>query len=47
MIKSSCSLLADVDPTYSGARLEGDEVTLPFIQKMMDDFKSQNKLHRK
>ena len=39
--------ITDVDPTYDGARMEGDEVTLPFVQKMMEDFKNQKKLHRR
>ncbi|KAJ7963877.1 Serine/threonine-protein phosphatase [Quillaja saponaria] len=38
---------ADVEPQYSGARIEGDEVTLDFVKKMMDDFKNQKCLHKR
>ncbi|GJP63921.1 hypothetical protein CLOP_g20950 [Closterium sp. NIES-67] len=37
----------DVEATYDGPRMEGEEVTLPFVQKMMDAFKNQKKLHRR
>ncbi|KAL9347749.1 hypothetical protein Peur_059115 [Populus x canadensis] len=37
----------DVEPQYSGARIEGDIVTLDFIKKMMDDFKNQKCLHKR
>ncbi|KAL3502844.1 hypothetical protein ACH5RR_037293 [Cinchona calisaya] len=37
----------DVEPEYSGARIEGDVVTLDFVKKMMDDFKNQKSLHRR
>ncbi|KAJ7963879.1 Serine/threonine protein phosphatase [Quillaja saponaria] len=37
----------DVEPQYSGARIEGDEVTLDFVKKMMDDFKNQKCLHKR
>ncbi|XP_016165799.1 serine/threonine-protein phosphatase 5 [Arachis ipaensis] len=36
----------DVEPQYSGARIEGDVVTLDFVKKMMDDFKNQKCLHK-
>jgi serine/threonine-protein phosphatase 5 len=36
-----------VEPQYSGARIEGDIVTLDFIKKMMDDFKNQKCLHKR
>ncbi|WCJ24823.1 Serine/threonine-protein phosphatase 5 [Euphorbia peplus] len=37
----------DVEPQYSGARIEGDTITLDFVQKMMDDFKNQKCLHKR
>ncbi|KAI4308063.1 hypothetical protein L6164_031179 [Bauhinia variegata] len=37
----------DVEPQYSGARIEGDVVTLDFVKKMMDDFKNQKFLHKR
>ncbi|CAI5465157.1 unnamed protein product [Closterium sp. Yama58-4] len=37
----------EVEATYDGPRLEGEEVTLSFVQKMMDAFKNQKKLHRR
>ncbi|KAK3042422.1 hypothetical protein RJ639_000146 [Escallonia herrerae] len=37
----------DVEPQYTGARIEGDVVTLDFVKKMMDDFKNQKFLHRR
>ncbi|XP_054799323.1 serine/threonine-protein phosphatase 5 isoform X1 [Prosopis cineraria] len=38
---------ADVEPQYTGARIEGDVVTLDFVKKMMDDFKNQKCLHKR
>ncbi|CAK9176413.1 unnamed protein product [Ilex paraguariensis] len=37
----------DVEPQYTGARIEGDVVTLDFVKKMMDDFKNQKCLHKR
>ncbi|XP_073284032.1 serine/threonine-protein phosphatase 5-like isoform X1 [Primulina huaijiensis] len=37
----------DVEPQYSGARIEGDVVTLDFVKQMMDDFKNQKCLHKR
>ncbi|PSS17650.1 Serine/threonine-protein like [Actinidia chinensis var. chinensis] len=37
----------DVEPQYSGARIEGDVITLDFVKKMMDDFKNQKCLHKR
>ncbi|KAL3638278.1 Serine/threonine-protein phosphatase 5 [Castilleja foliolosa] len=37
----------DVEPQYSGPRIEGDVVTLDFVKKMMDDFKKQKCLHKR
>ncbi|XP_027340580.1 serine/threonine-protein phosphatase 5 isoform X1 [Abrus precatorius] len=37
----------DVEPQYSGARIEGDVVTLDFVKKMMEDFKNQKCLHKR
>ncbi|KAL4332503.1 hypothetical protein GQ457_07G003810 [Hibiscus cannabinus] len=36
-----------VEPQYSGAKIEGDVVTLDFVKKMMDDFKNQKCLHKR
>ncbi|KAL8130103.1 hypothetical protein V2J09_019258 [Rumex salicifolius] len=36
-----------VEPQYSGARIEGETVTLDFIKKMMEDFKNQKSLHKR
>lgn len=36
---------AEVEPSYQGARLEDDNITLDFVQKMMDDFKQQRSIH--
>ncbi|KAM7461056.1 hypothetical protein LguiA_029177 [Lonicera macranthoides] len=35
-----------VEPQYTGARIEGDVVTLAFVKKM-DDFKNQKSLHKR
>ncbi|KAL1560570.1 Serine/threonine-protein phosphatase 5, variant 2 [Salvia divinorum] len=37
----------EVDSQYSGARIEGDVVTLDFVKKMLDDFKNQKFLHKR
>ncbi|GAB2274683.1 Serine/threonine-protein phosphatase 5 [Dionaea muscipula] len=37
----------DVEPQYSGARIEGEAVTLDFILKMMEDFRNQKRLHKR
>ncbi|KAF8094723.1 hypothetical protein N665_0354s0012 [Sinapis alba] len=37
----------EVEPQYSGARIEGEEVTLDFVKQMMDDFKNQKTLHKR
>ncbi|XP_051152087.1 serine/threonine-protein phosphatase 5 isoform X2 [Andrographis paniculata] len=37
----------DVESQYSGARIEGDVVTLDFVKKMLDDFKNQKCLHKR
>ncbi|CAO2814590.1 unnamed protein product [Amaranthus hypochondriacus] len=37
----------EVEPQYSGARIEGDTVTLEFVKKMMEDFKNQKCLHKR
>ncbi|KAL9258492.1 Serine/threonine-protein phosphatase 5-like protein [Drosera capensis] len=36
-----------VEPQYSGARIEGEVVTLDFIKKMMEDFRNQKHLHKR
>lgn len=35
----------EVEDSYQGARLEDDNITLEFVQKMMDDFKQQRSIH--
>lgn len=37
----------EVEPQYAGARIEGENVTLEFIKKMMDEFKNQKNIHRR
>ncbi|KAL0671753.1 hypothetical protein Bca4012_034457 [Brassica carinata] len=37
----------EVEPQYSGARIEGEEVTLEFVKQMMEDFKNQKTLHKR
>uniref|UniRef100_A0A803QLQ3 Serine/threonine-protein phosphatase 5 n=1 Tax=Cannabis sativa TaxID=3483 RepID=A0A803QLQ3_CANSA len=37
----------DVEPQYSGARIEGDTITMEFVKKMMEDFKNQKCLHKR
>lgn len=37
----------DVEPQYSGARIEGDVVTVDFVKKMIEDFKNQKCLHKR
>ncbi|KAJ8422712.1 hypothetical protein Cgig2_022610 [Carnegiea gigantea] len=39
--------VAQVEPQYSGARIEGDMVTLDFVRRMMEDFKNQKCLHKR
>lgn len=36
-----------VDPQYSGARIEGEVVTLDLVKKLLDDFKNQKCLHKR
>lgn len=40
-------LTVEVEPQYTGARIEGDVVTLDFVKKMLDDFKNQKNLHKR
>ncbi|KAK1568205.1 hypothetical protein Q3G72_021673 [Acer saccharum] len=37
----------EVEPQYSGARIEGEVITLDFVKKMMDDFKNQKCIHKR
>lgn len=37
----------EVEPQYTGARIDGEVVTLDFVKKMMDDFKNEKILHRR
>ncbi|XP_024003941.1 serine/threonine-protein phosphatase 5 isoform X2 [Eutrema salsugineum] len=38
---------SEVEPQYSGARIEGEEITLDFVIQMMEDFKNQKTLHKR
>ena len=46
-ISDDAFLFSEVEPSYSGARIEGDTITLDFVKKMMDDFKNEKRLHRR
>ncbi|CAO2813241.1 unnamed protein product [Amaranthus hypochondriacus] len=37
----------EVEPQYSGAKIEEDTVTMEFIKKMIEDFKNQKCLHKR
>ncbi|XP_056845211.1 serine/threonine-protein phosphatase 5 [Raphanus sativus] len=37
----------EVEPQYSGARIEGEELTLDFVKQMLEDFKNQKTLHKR
>jgi PPP5 TPR repeat region len=39
--------LTEVDAQYTGARIEGDTVTLDFVKHMMEDFKKQKCIHKR
>lgn len=39
--------ISDVEPDYSGPRIEGDVVTLDFVKKMMEDFKNEKRIHKR
>lgn len=41
------NFIVEVEPQYSGARIEGEEVTLDFVKNMMEDFKNQKTLHKR
>ncbi|XP_020884516.1 serine/threonine-protein phosphatase 5 isoform X1 [Arabidopsis lyrata subsp. lyrata] len=41
------SFSGKVEPQYSGARIEGEEVTLDFVKTMLEDFKNQKTLHKR
>ncbi|KAF5732475.1 serine/threonine-protein phosphatase 5 isoform X1 [Tripterygium wilfordii] len=43
----SVTLNLEVEPQYSGAKIEGDVVTLDFVKKMIEDFKNQQCLHKR
>ncbi|PIA25945.1 hypothetical protein AQUCO_10200008v1 [Aquilegia coerulea] len=45
--KKGYELDLEVEPQYTGARIEGEDITLDFIKTMMDDFKNQKCLHRR
>lgn len=37
----------EVEPQYTGARIDGDAITLDFIKQMLDDFKKQKCIHKR
>ncbi|XP_047335066.1 serine/threonine-protein phosphatase 5-like [Impatiens glandulifera] len=37
----------DVESQYSGAKIEGDAITIDFVKQMIDDFKKQKTLHKR
>ncbi|TVU22765.1 hypothetical protein EJB05_32483 [Eragrostis curvula] len=37
----------EVEPQYTGARIDGDAVTLDFVKQMLDDFKKQKCIHKR
>ncbi|GBG69021.1 hypothetical protein CBR_g3721 [Chara braunii] len=37
----------EVDDSYTGPRLEGEEVTLEFVKTMMEEFRKQKSLHKR
>jgi serine/threonine-protein phosphatase 5 len=37
----------EVDASYDGPRLEGEEITLDFVHAMIERFKDQKMIHRK
>ncbi|XP_023553747.1 serine/threonine-protein phosphatase 5 [Cucurbita pepo subsp. pepo] len=39
--------LIEVEPQYTGAKIEGEVVTLDFVKKMIDGFKNQKSLHKR
>lgn len=39
--------LTEVDAQYTGARIEGDTVTLDFVKHMMGEFKKQKCIHKR
>lgn len=41
------NFIVEVEPQYSGARIEGEEVTLDFVKTMLEDFKNQKTLHKR
>ncbi|WOG98406.1 hypothetical protein DCAR_0417748 [Daucus carota subsp. sativus] len=43
----SRALNLDVESQYTGARIEGDEVSLEFVKNMMEDFKARKCLHKR
>eukprot|EP00246_Nothoceros_aenigmaticus_P000688 TRINITY_DN10928_c0_g2_i1.p1 TRINITY_DN10928_c0_g2~~TRINITY_DN10928_c0_g2_i1.p1 ORF type:complete len:483 (+),score=75.78 TRINITY_DN10928_c0_g2_i1:96-1544(+) len=40
-------LSIEVEETYEGPRIEGDQVTLDFVKEMMDAFKNQRSIHKR
>ncbi|KAH9605452.1 hypothetical protein KSS87_006278 [Heliosperma pusillum] len=46
-ISAKGNLATEVEPQYSGARIEGDAVTLDFVKKMIEDFKKEKCLHKR
>ncbi|EMS49337.1 Serine/threonine-protein phosphatase 5 [Triticum urartu] len=36
-----------VEPQYTGARIDGDTITLDFVKQMLEDFKTQKCIHKR
>ncbi|KAL3754785.1 hypothetical protein ACJRO7_001959 [Eucalyptus globulus] len=47
LFSRSSDIDLDVEPQYSGARIEGDVVTLDFLKRMIEDFRNQKCLHKR
>ncbi|XP_010053119.2 serine/threonine-protein phosphatase 5 isoform X1 [Eucalyptus grandis] len=47
LFSRSSDIDLDVEPQYSGARIEGDVVTLDFVKRMIEDFRNQKCLHKR
>ncbi|KQK03219.1 serine/threonine-protein phosphatase 5 [Brachypodium distachyon] len=39
--------IIEVEPQYTGARIDGDTITLDFIKQMLDNFKQQKCIHKR
>lgn len=39
--------IIEVEPQYTGARIDGDTITLDFVKQMLEDFKKQKCIHKR